>query len=150
MGIASVRANLTYQQGIPRWLSRRTRFDFYWPVLAHLGEQAILNKEIYAQGTAEDDEVFGYQERWAEYRYHPSMITGKFRSTYEQSLDIWHLAQKFDGLPGLNRAFIEENAPLDRCVAVPSEPHFLLDAYFKVRAARPMPVYSVPGLVDHF
>lgn len=150
MGLASVRSNLTYQQGIPRWLSRRTRFDFYWPVLAHLGEQAVLNKEIYAQGTSVDDEVFGYQERWAEYRYHPSMITGKFRSTDPQSLDIWHLAQEFSELPKLNRDFIVENAPLDRCVAVPSEPHFLLDCFFRVRAARPMPVYSVPGLVDHF
>lgn len=150
IGLASVRARLTYQQGIPRFLSRRTRFDYYWPVLAHLGEQAVLNKEIYAQGTAADDEVFGYQERWAEYRYHPSMITGKFRSTYAQSLDIWHLGQEFAELPKLNRDFIVENAPVDRVVAVPDEPHFLLDAYFKVRAARPMPVYSVPGLVDHF
>ena len=150
MGLASVRANLTYQQGIPRWLSRRTRFDYYWPVLAHLGEQAVLNKEIYAQGSEQDDEVFGYQERWAEYRYHPNLITGKFRSTDPQSLDIWHLAQEFSELPKLNRDFIEENAPIDRVVAVPSEPHFLLDCYFKCRAARPMPVYSVPGLVDHF
>lgn len=150
MGIASVRSNLTYQQGIPRWLSRRTRFDFYWPVLAHLGEQAVLNKELYAQGTEDDDKVFGYQERWAEYRYHPSMITGKFRSTDPQSLDIWHLAQEFSELPKLNRDFIEENAPMDRVVAVPDEPDFLADFYFKVRAARPMPVYSVPGLVDHF
>lgn len=150
LGLASVRARLTYQQGIPRMLSRRTRFDYYWPVLAHLGEQAVLNKEIYAQGTDADDQVFGYQERWAEYRYHPSLITGKFRSTDAQSLDIWHLGQEFSELPKLNRDFIVENAPLDRCVAVPSEPHFLLDVYFKVKAARPMPVYSVPGLVDHF
>lgn len=150
LGIASVRSNLTYQQGIPRMFSRRTRFDFYWPVLAHLGEQAVLNKEIYAQGTDDDDKVFGYQERWAEYRYHPSMITGKMRSTDAQSLDIWHLAQEFQKLPALNREFIQENAPLDRCVAVPLEPHFLLDCYFRVKAARPMPVYSVPGLVDHF
>lgn len=150
MGIASVRSNLTYQQGLPRMYSRRTRFDFYWPVLAHLGEQAVLNKEIYAQGNEDDDKVFGYQERWAEYRYHPSMITGKMRSNYAQSLDIWHLAQQFSSLPALNSAFIREDAPLDRCVAVPSEPHFLLDCFFKVKAARPMPVYSVPGLVDHF
>ena len=115
MGLASVRANLTYQQGIPRWLSRRTRFDYYWPVLAHLGEQAVLNKEIYAQGTAQDDEVFGYQERWAEYRYHPNLITGKFRSTYEQSLDIWHLGQEFSELPKLNRDFIEDTAPNCPC-----------------------------------
>lgn len=150
LGIASVRSNVTYQQGIPRAFSRRTRFDFYWPVLAHLGEQAVLNKEIYAQGTDEDDKVFGYQERWAEYRYAPGMITGKFRSTDPQSLDIWHLGQDFSGLPKLNRAFIEENAPMERVVAVTDEPHFLFDAFFKVRAARPMPIYSVPGLVDHF
>lgn len=150
LGLASVRARLTYQQGIPRMLSRRTRFDYYWPVLAHLGEQAVLNKEIYAQGTDVDDQVFGYQERWAEYRYHPSMITGKFRSADAQSLDIWHLSQEFSELPKLNRDFVVENAPLDRCVAVPSEPHFLLDVFFRVKAARPMPVYSVPGLVDHF
>ena len=150
LGIVSVRSNLTYQQGIPRMFSRRTRFDYYWPVLAHLGEQAVYNKEIYAQGTDEDSKVFGYQERWAEYRYAPSQITGKFRSSDAQSLDIWHLAQDFEKLPALNREFIEENAPMSRVVAVTDEPHFLLDVYFKVRAARPMPVYSVPGLVDHF
>lgn len=150
LGICSVRANLTYQQGIPRMFSRRTRFDHYWPVLAHLGEQAVYNKEIFAQGTEDDDKVFGYQERWAEYRYAPSKITGKFRSSYPQSLDIWHLAQDFDKLPALNRDFIEEQAPMNRVIAVTDEPHFLLDVQFKVRAARPMPVYSVPGLVDHF
>lgn len=150
LGIASVRANLTYQQGIPRAFSRRTRFDFYWPALAHLGEQAVLNKEIFAQGNETDDAVFGYQERWAEYRYSPSRITGKFRSSDPQSLDIWHLAQDFTELPKLNRDFIEENAPMDRVVAVTDEPHFLLDVFFKERTARPMPVYSVPGLIDHF
>ncbi len=150
IGLCSVRANLTYQQGIPRQFSRRTRFDFYWPALAHLGEQAVYNKEIFAQGSEVDDQVFGYQERWAEYRYHPSMITGKFRSTDPQSLEIWHLAQDFSALPKLNREFIEEKAPMDRVVAVTDEPHFLLDVYFKARTARPMPVYSVPGLIDHF
>lgn len=150
IGLVSVRSNLTYQQGLNRFLSRRTRFDFYWPALAHLGEQAVLNKEIYAQGTEKDDEVFGYQERWSEYRYHPSMITGKMRSTINTPLDFWHLGQKFDELPKLNSDFIVENAPLGRCVAVPSEPHFLLDIFFSCKAARPMPVYSVPGLIDHF
>ena len=150
IGLVSVRANLTYQQGIPRWMTRRTRFDFYWPALAHLGEQAVYNKEIYAQGSEADDEVFGYQERWAEYRYHPSVITGKFRSTASTPLDYWHLGQKFDSLPALNRDFVEENAPVDRIVAVPSEPHFLLDCWFQCKAARPLPVYSVPGLIDHF
>lgn len=138
--------------------SRRTRFDFYWPTLAHLGEQAILNKEIYAQGSGVtdanglvvDDKVFGYQERWAEYRYAPSMITGKFRSTVQAPLDQWHLAQEFGSLPALNADFIVDNPPLSRVVAVPSEPAFLVDIYYKVRAARPMPVYSVPGLIDHF
>ena len=118
IGLLNVRADLTYQQGIPRMFSRRTRFDFYWPVLAHLGEQAILNKEIYAQGTAADDDVFGYQERHAEYRYFPSMITGKLRSTDPQSLDVWHLSQKFDNLPTLSAQFIQDDPPVSRILAV--------------------------------
>lgn len=130
--------------------SRQGRFDFYWPVLAHLGEQTILNKEIYAQGTAADDEVFGYQERYAEYRYYPSQITGKLRSTYAQSLDIWHLSQKFDNLPTLSSQFIEDNPPIDRVVAVQDEPQFIVDMWFNMKCVRPMPVYGVPGLVDHF
>jgi hypothetical protein len=150
IGLLNVRADLTYQQGIPRMFSRRTRFDFYWPVLAHLGEQAILNKEIYAQGTSKDDEVFGYQERYAEYRYFPSMITGKLRSTYAQSLDVWHLSQKFDNLPTLSAQFIEDHPPVDRILAVQDEPQFIVDSYIDMKCARPMPVYGVPGLVDHF
>ncbi|MCU0039578.1 major capsid protein [Escherichia coli] len=150
IGLVSVRADLTYQQGIPRMFSRQTRFDFYWPALAHLGEQAILNKEIYAQGNAKDDEVFGYQERYAEYRYRPSQITGKLRSTDPQSLDVWHLAQRFDSLPALNQEFIEENPPMKRVLAVQDEPQFILDAFFDLKCVRPMPVYSVPGLIDHF
>lgn len=150
IGLLNVRADLTYQQGIPRMFSRRTRFDFYWPVLAHLGEQAILNKEIYAQGTAKDDEVFGYQERYAEYRYFPSMITGKLRSTDPQSLDVWHLSQKFDNLPSLSAQFIEDNPPVSRILAVQNEPQFIIDSYIEMKCARPMPVYGVPGLVDHF
>lgn len=150
LGLVNVRADLTYQQGIPRMFSRSTRWDFYWPALAHLGEQAVLNKEIYAQGTDMDDAVFGYQERWAEYRYFPSQITGKFRSTDAQTLDVWHLAQKFENLPALNSDFIQDNPPVDRVIAVPSEPQFLFDSYIKLKCARPMPVYSVPGLVDHF
>lgn len=149
IGIASVRSYQTYQQGIPRWMSRRTRFDFYWPTFAHLGEQAILNKEIYAQGTDEDDEVFGYQERWAELRTETNVVTGKFRSTDPQSLDIWHLAQEYESLPKLNQSFIEENPPMDRVLAVPSEPDFLVDIVFKMKVARVIPVYSVPGLIDH-
>lgn len=150
MGIASVRADLTYQQGIERFWSRQTRYDFYWPALAHIGEQAVLNKEIYYQGTSADDDVFGYQERWAEYRYKPSRITGKLRSDAVSSLDPWHLSQDFTSLPVLGGTFIEENPPMDRVVAVTSEPDFLMDCYFNYRCARAMPVYSVPGLIDHF
>jgi len=150
IGLLNVRADLTYQQGIPRMFSRRTRFDFYWPVLAHLGEQAILNKEIYAQGTNADDDVFGYQERYAEYRYFPSMITGKLRSTDPQSLDVWHLSQKFDSLPTLSAQFIQDNPPVSRILAVQNEPQFIIDSYIEMKCARPMPVYGVPGLVDHF
>lgn len=150
IGLVNVRADLTYQQGLQRLWSRQTRFDFYWPALAHLGEQTVLNKEIYAQGTAADDDVFGYQERYAEYRYYPSLITGKFRSTYAQPLDMWHLSQKFDSLPTLSAQFIEDNPPVSRVIAVRDEPQFLLDTYFSLNCVRPMPVYSVPGLVDHF
>ena len=130
--------------------NRRTRFDFYWPTLSHLGEQAILNSEIYAQGTATDAEVFGYQERYAEYRYKPSEILGSFMSTVSTPLDMWHLAQDFNSLPALNSSFIESNTPVDRVIAVPSEPHFLWDGFFNLICARPMPTYSVPGYIDHF
>ncbi|WNK12430.1 MAG: major capsid protein [Microvirus sp.] len=150
LGIVSVRADLTYQQGLNRMWSRRTRFDFYWPALSHIGEQAVLNREIFADGTANDDLVFGYQERYAEYRYKPSIITGLFRSSAPQSLDAWHLSQDFATCPVLDKAFIEENPPIDRVIAVPAEPQFLFDAYFSMRCARPMPVYGVPGLIDHF
>lgn len=150
IGLVNVRADLSYQQGVNRMWSRKSRLDFYFPVLAHLGEQAILNKEIYAQGNAADDQVFGYQERFAEYRYSSSVITGKMRSTDPQTLDIWHLAQKFDSLPTLSNQFIQDNPPVSRVVAVQSEPQFILDAWFDLKCIRPMPVYSVPGLVDHF
>ena len=149
-GFVNVRADLTYQQGLNRMWSRQGRFDFYWPVLAHLGEQAVLNKEIYAQGTDDDDKVFGYQERYAEYRYYPGQITGKFRSTDPQPLDSWHLAQKFSSLPSLSSQFIQDNPPVERVIAVQNEPQFLFDSYIRLKCARPMPVYSVPGLVDHF
>lgn len=150
IGLVNIRADLTYQQGLNRMWSRRSRFDFYWPSLAHLGEQAILNKEIYVSGTVTDNQVFGYQERYAEYRYYPSMITGKLRSTDPQTLDVWHLAQKFDSLPTLSSQFIEENPPIKRALAVQNEPEFFLDFWFDCKCARPMPVYGVPGLVDHF
>jgi hypothetical protein len=150
IGLVSVRADLTYQQGLNRMFSRSTRYDYYWPALSHIGEQSVLNKEIYADGSANDELVFGYQERYAEYRYKPSMITGKFRSNDAQSLDAWHLSQDFAALPTLGSDFIEENPPLDRVVAVPSEPHFIFDSYMRMKCARPMPVYSVPGKIDHF
>jgi len=150
IGLLNVRSDYTYQQGINRMWSRQTRFDYYWPALAHLGEQAVLNKEIYAQGNPTDNDVFGYQERWAEYRYYPGQITGKFRSTYAQSLDYWHLAEHFTSLPTLSSQFLNENPPVDRVIAVPSEPHFILDCYVDMKCVRPMPVYSVPGLIDHF
>lgn len=150
IGLCCLRADITYQQGLNRMWSRRQLFDFYWPTLAHLGEQVVYNREIYTQGTADDNGVFGYQERYAEYRYKPSMITGKLRSTDPQSLDVWHLAQKFDSLPKLNQDFIEENPPINRVIAVQNEPQFFADFWFDLKTSRPMPVYSVPGLVDHF
>lgn len=153
IGMVSIRADLNYQQGLNKMFSRQTRFDFYWPALSHIGEQAVLNKEIYAQGSVAptvDADVFGYQERFAEYRYKPSLITGQFRSNYAQSLDTWHLAQDFAALPVLNDEFIVENPPVSRVIAVPSEPAFLFDSYFSLKCARPMPVYGVPGLIDHF
>jgi len=153
IGMLSVRADLNYQQGLNRMWTRNTRWDYYWPALSHIGEQAVLNKEIYCQGTAggdDDDGVFGYQERYAEYRYKPSQITGLFRSTATGSLDIWHLAQEFSSLPVLGESFIRDNPPIDRVIATPSEPQFLLDSHLELVCARPMPTYSVPGLIDHF
>jgi hypothetical protein len=150
IGLVNVRADLTYQQGLNRMWSRNTRYDFYWPALANIGEQAILNKEIYFQGTSADEDVFGYQERYAEYRYKPSIITGAFRSNAATPLDSWHLAQDFSSLPALNSSFIEDNPPVSRVVAVPSEPEFLFDGYFDMNCVRPMPLYGVPGMVDHF
>ena len=150
IGLINVRADLTYQQGIERMWSRRSRYDFYYPALAHLGEQEILNKEIYYQGTEEDDQVFGYQERFAEYRYKPSRITGKFRSSATGTLDPWHLSQNFSSLPQLNSSFIQDDPPVKRVIAVNNEPEFLFDAYFSLRCARPMPLYGVPGYIDRF
>ena len=153
IGMVSIRADLNYQQGLRRMWNRKTRYDFYFPVFAHLGEQEVLNKEIYATGLATDDEVFGYQERWAEYRYHPSQITGYFRSTAPTTLDAWHLAQKFTALPTLSDTFIEDRPPVDRVVAIGESANgkqFIFDSFFQIRTARPMPLYSVPGLIDHF
>jgi hypothetical protein len=153
IGLVSVRADLTYQQGLRKMWSRSTRYDFYFPAFAMLGEQAILNKEIYVTGGSTDSDVFGYQERWAEYRYNPALITGLFKSTSAGTIDGWHLAQKFTSLPTLNTTFIQENPPIDRIVAVGAAANgqqFLIDTFFKNRVARPMPMYSVPGLIDHF
>lgn len=150
IGFVNVRADLTYQQGLDRRLSRRTRFDHYWPALAHLGEQVVKNKEIYMQANSDDNLPFGYQEAWAEMRYANSRITGLLRSTAPQSLDIWTLTQRFDSLPVLNQEFIQDDPPIDRIIAVPSEPHFIMDVYFQYHCTRPMPTYSVPGLIDHF
>lgn len=161
IGLISFRADYSYQEGLPRMFSRRTRFDFYWPTFAHLGEQEVLNKEIYTQGgnvTNEsgdlvDDETWGYQERYAEYRYKPSQISGLFRSEVPAgttSLDIWHLANDYSELPLLNGTFIEENPPIKRVIATQEEPEFILDTHFNLKCARPMPVFSVPGLMDHF
>ena len=146
----SVRADLTYQKGLRRELSKSTRYDIYWPSLAHLGEQEILNKEIYCDGTSNDDLVFGYQERYAEYRYKPSQISGLFQSDATGSLDAWHLSQDFASLPTLGETFITEDVPLDRAIQVPSEPHFIVDTYNQLRCARPMPTFGVPGMIDHF
>jgi len=150
IGLVSVRADLNYQQGLNRMWSRQTRLDFYWPVFQALGEQAILNKEIYAQGTVVDDDVFGYQECFAEYRYKPSQVTGLFRSNAIGTLDSWHLAQNFASLPTLSPTFIVENPPMARIQAVIDEPDFIFDSFFQYHCVRPMPVFGVPGLIDHF
>ena len=150
-GFVCARADLTYQQGINKMWLRSTVYDFYWPTFAHLGEQAIELREIYAQGSEADTTVFGYQERYAEYRYKPSQITGKFRSSVTGgNLDVWHLSQFFSNAPTLNEEFITENPPIERIIAVPSEPEFLLDIGFRYTTVRPMPMFGTPGLVDHF
>lgn len=154
IGLVNVRADITYQEGLDRMWSRSTRYDFYWPSLSNIGEQAILNKEIYLDaamiGAGTDEDVFGYQERFAEYRYKPSRITGKLRSNDTNTLDAWHLGIEFGALPTLDDTFIEDDAPIDRVIATPTEPHFIMDSYFDLFCTRPMPVYSVPGMIDHF
>lgn len=153
IGLVNVRADMNYQQGLNRMFKRSTRFDFYWPSLAQIGEQAITNDELYCRGSADANDalVFGYQERFAEYRYKPSSVTGQFRSQYTAgTLDSWHLAQTYTALPTLGATFIVENPPVARVVAVPSQPHFLFDAHIQLYCARPMPVYGVPGNIDRF
>jgi hypothetical protein len=151
IGLANVRGDITYSQGLERYWTKSTRYDFYYPVLAQIGEQAVLGKEIYYSGTGNDD-VFGYQERYAEYRYKPSRLTGLFSPLATGSLDSWHLSEEFSTRPALGSTFIQSNtgAALDRAIAVPSEPHFILDTYFNLKCVRPMPLYGVPGNLDHF
>nr|WAE43444.1 MAG: major capsid protein [Microviridae sp.] len=157
IGLVSVRADITYQQGVNRMWLRRTREDFYWPELSHLGEQPIYNREIYClggEGTTEYDDggVFGYQERNAEYRYKPSMITGKLRSTSPTTLEVWHTSEHFGTRPFLNNYFLEDKTDvvITRNIAVENQPQIIFDSFFELKCARPMPVYSVPGLIDHF
>jgi hypothetical protein len=152
IGVMVARYDHTYQQGLNRLWSRKDKFDFYWPVFANIGEQAIKNKEIFAQGNDKDNEVFGYQEAWAEYRYKPNMVTGEMRSAYAQSLDVWHLADDYSTLPFLSDSWIrEDKANIDRVLAVTSavSNQFFADIYVKNYCTRPMPMYSVPGLIDH-
>ena len=153
LGFVSIRADLTYQQGLHKMWSRSTRYDFYFPAFAMLGEQSILNQEIYVTGDSSDTSVFGYQERWAEYRYNPSRISSLFRSTAAGTIDGWHLAEKFTSVPTLSSSFIVTNPPVARVVAVGAAANgqqFIFDSFFDVKKARPMPMYSVPGLIDHF
>ena len=152
IGLMVARYDHTYQQGLDRMWSRKTRFDYYFPVFANIGEQPVLNKEIYAQGNAQDDEVFGYQEAWADYRYRPSRVTGQMRSQYDQSLDIWHLADDYSTLPSLSPTWVQEDYhTVDRVLAVSSSlaNQLFADVYIKLNCVRPMPVFSVPGLIDH-
>lgn len=152
IGVMVARYDHTYQQGLNRLWSRKDKFDFYWPVFANIGEQAIKNKEIYVQGNSTDDEVFGYQEAWAEYRYKPNQVTGQMRSQYAQSLDVWHLADDYSKLPSLSAEWIQEDAKtIDRVLAVSSDVanQFFADIYVKNYCTRPMPMYSIPGLIDH-
>lgn len=150
IGVIRARADLTYQQGLDRLWSRSTRYDFPYPVFAHIGEQAVLSKEIYCDGSGDDNDVFGYQERYAEYRYRRSQITGQFRSAAATPLDYWHLSQEFQTRPVLDEAFINEDPPIDRVIAVASEPHFMLDGLVRQISARPLPVYSIPTLGGRF
>ena len=153
IGLANVRADITYSQGLERYWSKKTRYDFYYPVLAQIGEQAVLSREIYYNNSdGLNENVFGYQERYAEYRYKPSRLTGLFSPLAAGSLDAWHLSEEFATRPALGSTFIQSNtgAPLDRAIAVPTEPHFILDTYFNLKCVRPMPLYGVPGNLDHF
>jgi hypothetical protein len=150
LGLMSTRADLTYSQGVNRMWQRHTRYDFFWPAFSHIGEQAITNNELFLSGSGTDNAAFGYQERYAEYRYKPSLLTGYMSPLAASSLDAWHLGQQFGALPTLSSSFVSVNIPISRVVAVGSGPHFIADFYFHLRCARPMPVYGVPGYIDHF
>ena len=150
IGLISTRADLTYSQGIPRHFLKQTRYDTYFPSLAHLGEQEITNAEIYHQNTSADDDIFGYQERYAEYRYKQSQLTAEMRPSHSLSLDPWHLSQEFGSLPILGDTFIQEDPPMSRILRSAIEPHFIMDSYTTMKCARAMPVYGVPGMIDHF
>ena len=152
LGLVNVRADITYSQGLERYWSKRTRYDFFYPVLSQIGEQSVLNKEIFVQGTSADDDVFGYQERYAEYRYKPSRLTGLMAVDASSNLDEWHLSEDFGSLPTLGSTFIESNTggPLDRAIQIPTEPHFIYDSFFDMKCARPMPLFGVPGNLDRF
>lgn len=151
LGLANARADITYQEGVHRMFLRSTKYDYYWPSLAHIGEQAVTNEEIYADGSESDSTVFGYQERYAEYRYFPSRVSASFRSDNSGTLHIWHLSEALGTQPTLNSAFITSGhaTEIDRAIQVPSEHQFLADFWFDYVCARPMPVYSVPGKIDH-
>ena len=162
MGMLSITADLRYQQGLNRMFSRETRYDFYWPALSAIGEQSVLEKEIFTQdpavdtgstGTPDNEKTWGYIPRYDEYRYKPSIITGKMRSQYASSLDVWHCAEYFSTRPTLSDAFIQDNCEGvldDRVVAVPSEPQFNIDIGNSLMCMRPMPAFGTPGLTDHF
>jgi len=159
IGLVCANADITYQQGLNRMWSRQTRYDYYFPAMAHLGEQEVLTEEIYAQdetvdtdadGVADNKEVWGYQERWSEYRYKPSQLSGAMRSSHSAPLDTWHLSEEFGSIPSLNQTFIESTTPMDRVVATTTEPDFTADFFFDIQATRPLPTFSVPGLIDHF
>lgn len=152
IGVMVARYRHTYQQGLERFWSRKDRFDYYFPVFANIGEQAIKNKEIYAQGTEQDNEVFGYQEAWADYRYRPNRVTGEMRSSAPQSLDVWHLGDDYESLPSLSDSWIREDSKtVNRVLAVSDNvsAQLFCDIYIRNLCTRPMPLYSIPGLIDH-
>jgi hypothetical protein len=159
LGMVSARADITYQQGLNRLFDRTTRYDYLYPIMQNIGDQATLVKELYCQdpttdtgstGTPDNERTFNYQERYAELKYKPSWITGLFRSNCTASLESWHLSQEFSSLPSFDQTFIEQATPVDRAIKTPSEPHLILDCYFNLQCARPMHIYSIPGMGDRF